>query len=218
MKPKINLDELEINGVPHIVASFKYNQSIITAVKSIGMRWQESFKYWTIPNTKTNYKNLINVVGKVAYIEQDDLVNSHRMNQIFQEKVKIEKSVNQVAQMHLNRFAGMLANKRYSKSTRNTYYSLLKTFFAFFYDRDPMDLTMEDVGDFNKEFILGNNYSVNTQRQFTSALKLFYQNTEGHQLEVGSLVARGWMTNESSLVQGFKGWLVALGGLLTYII
>ena len=189
MKAQLKIDEFQIDERLQLTVSFAYNPQLVELAKSIGMRWNPAYRFWTMEHTKANRDALVRTFTQIATIEVSDALSDLHLKQTYTEKIRLPKELNEPAELHLNRFKGMLANKRYSASTCATYTSLLRKFFAFHFDRDPLNLNMDDVGDFNREFILENNYSINTQRQFTSALKLFYGNTEGHSLEIGSLVA-----------------------------
>lgn len=189
MKQEIEIDLININDENQIVIRFRYRQELVAIAKSIGMRWDSQHKYWHIQDSRVNYHNVLNLFSKVATLKQSDLIMNNPLHQTYLEREKIGDNLNDHAKLQLNRFRGMLSNRRYSESTVTTYYSMLKTFFSFFYDRDPLDLTMDDVGDFNRDFILQNDYSASTQRQMTSALKLFYNNTDNHQMQIGRLVA-----------------------------
>lgn len=76
---------------------------------------------------------------------------------------------------------------RYSKNTINTYTGLLRVFFDYFHEKDPKEITNEDVEDFNKGYILEKGYSRVFQSQIISALKLFYMRFHSRELDIHHL-------------------------------
>ncbi|HLP71874.1 MAG TPA: site-specific tyrosine recombinase/integron integrase [Bacteroidales bacterium] len=68
-----------------------------------------------------------------------------------------------------------LEDKRYSARTVETYVTLLELFFKFFTDKNPDDITQNDVADFMNDFIIKNEFSASYQNQMVSAIKLYYE-------------------------------------------
>ncbi len=64
---------------------------------------------------------------------------------------------------------------RYSKRTNDTYLALLELFFKYFHEKDPLEISMEEVSEFVYEFIVNNSYSASYQNQMISAIKRFYR-------------------------------------------
>jgi integrase/recombinase XerD len=188
MKKKIELDSIQIGNKQHVAVRFEYNQVLIDLAKSLNMTWNPRFKIWLVIESDYLKKTIISEFSKYGTVVAADLHQVNANYSKLNDKIKLDTSINDIAKMHLTRYSGVLANRRYSKSTVETYTSLLKRFFAFFYDRDPLNLTMDDLGDFNNTFIISNNYSINTQRQLISAIKLFYENTDNHKMSLDRLI------------------------------
>jgi integrase/recombinase XerD len=64
---------------------------------------------------------------------------------------------------------------RYSVRTKESYLALLDLFFKYFSEKDPLDISMEEVSEFVYEFIVTNGYSASYQNQMISAIKTFYR-------------------------------------------
>jgi integrase/recombinase XerD len=64
---------------------------------------------------------------------------------------------------------------RYSNRTNDSYLALLELFFKYFNDRDPLEISMEEVSGFVYDFIITNGYSASYQNQMISAIKTFYR-------------------------------------------
>ena len=75
----------------------------------------------------------------------------------------------------LQRFERTMRERRYSKSTIDTYMSMLKQFFGFFAPRKWSELNQEDVVTYNYETYIRPERSHSTQNQAINAIKLFYR-------------------------------------------
>lgn len=73
----------------------------------------------------------------------------------------------------LNGFYIYLRGKRYSQSTVTTYTFLVADFIAYYNDVPTIELTNRSVEIFFERIYYKKGYSVSTQRQFISAVKLF---------------------------------------------
>jgi integrase/recombinase XerD len=64
---------------------------------------------------------------------------------------------------------------RYSVRTNVSYHSLLEFFFKYFNEKDPLEISTDEVSAFIHDFIVTNGYSASYQNQMTSAIKTFYR-------------------------------------------
>jgi integrase/recombinase XerD len=67
-----------------------------------------------------------------------------------------------------------MKERRYSERTIEHYIERLRIFFNFC-GKNFLEITNEDVDNFNQNYILKNNLSATYQSQFVSAVKLFYE-------------------------------------------
>lgn len=68
-----------------------------------------------------------------------------------------------------------LEDKRYSARTMESYLTLLGLFFRYFSDKDPDNITQNEVHSFMNDFIIKNGFSASYQNQMVSAIKLYYE-------------------------------------------
>jgi integrase/recombinase XerD len=85
------------------------------------------------------------------------------------------RAVNEKGIAGLELMGQYLDEVRYSARTKESYLALLEMFFKFFNDKDPLDISMEEVSEFVYEFIVTNGYSASYQNQMISAIKTFYR-------------------------------------------
>jgi integrase/recombinase XerD len=82
--------------------------------------------------------------------------------------------LNRFKEQELKDFKIYLHSKRYSPSTKLSYLGFVRSFLGYFAKKDSSHITLKDIHEYNARVILASNYSVSYQRQFISALKLFY--------------------------------------------
>ena len=83
----------------------------------------------------------------------------------------------------LEELRSWMRSKRYSDSTIVTYIDSLRTFFKYFDDKDSVEITNEDLIEFNNRYILKNKLSASFQNQVVNAVKLFCRITENKKLD-----------------------------------
>ena len=84
-----------------------------------------------------------------------------------------------------------LEKEGYSEKTMKSYHFMMKRFFDYFDDMEPQKITMGEIEDYNFEFFVSGRYSRSYQLQFINAIKLFYQLTEGIELNLKQLRKTG---------------------------
>lgn len=84
-----------------------------------------------------------------------------------------------------------LEKEGYSEKSMKSYLFMMKRFFDYFENLEPRDITMGEIEDYNFEFFVSGRYSRSYQLQFINAIKLFYQLTEGKDLNLKQLRKTG---------------------------
>jgi integrase/recombinase XerD len=87
-------------------------------------------------------------------------------------------------EQHLIAFKNYMNYRRYSGNTIKTYSDALEVFFRFFQNKKLESLTIEDIIQFNNDYILRKNLSSSYQNQVINAVKLFYRNRFNKIMEV----------------------------------
>lgn len=67
-----------------------------------------------------------------------------------------------------------LDENRYSPRTRESYLAILEFFFRYFSEKDPSDITEDEISHFIYDFIIRLGYSAAYQNQMVSAIKTYY--------------------------------------------
>jgi len=92
---------------------------------------------------------------------------------------------------NLEFFVNQLEKEGYSEKSRKSYLFMVKRFFDYFEGLEPCQISMGAIEDYNFEYFVSGRYSRSYQLQFINALKLYYQLTEGVDLNLKQLRKTG---------------------------
>lgn len=84
-------------------------------------------------------------------------------------------------------FEKNMVGRRYANNTVQMYVNIIKHLFLHYHDKSPAELTHQDIDHYNLTHIVYKGFSVSYQRQFVSALKLFFEFTGRHRLDLTKL-------------------------------
>jgi len=101
------------------------------------------------------------------------------------------KHEQKAAGANLEFFVTQLEKEGYSEKSRKSYLFMVKRFFDYFEGLEPRQISMGAIEDYNFEFFVSGRYSRSYQLQFINALKLYYQLTEGVDLNLKQLRKTG---------------------------
>lgn len=179
--PYIKLKKLYHRAQHQIGIEFKYNEHLISIAKTLPYaKWSNTFKLWYVKNNPKNLKLIYNSFKHEAQIDGHDFFNPKPGIEQHKRQTKRKRALNDDQKLLLNNFYKYLKGKRYSKSTIETYMQQIADFVEYNNKKSLEKLTNRDVELFIEEVYIKRNYSISTQRQFVSALKLFivfYPNT-----------------------------------------
>ena len=161
-----------------LLVQFQYQIQLIDLMRSLeGAYWSKSLKSWFIDYSEENFQSVINLFNGITEINTSKIVknNSFKRNLTSDQKI------------FLNSFFIYLKGKRYSKSTINTYTFFIADFISFHSKISLKCLTNRNVEEFIEAVFIERKYSISSQRQFISALKIFtvfYPHTKINNLEL----------------------------------
>jgi len=98
---------------------------------------------------------------------------------------------NPVAGPDFKFYLQQLEKEGYSEKSRKSYLFMMKRFFEYFENKEPRDITMGEIEDYNFEFFVSGRYSRSYQLQFINAIKLYYHLIEGVDLHLKQLRKTG---------------------------
>lgn len=164
-----------------LVIKFKgrYDQEWISEMKTYGKcYYDKQRREWMLRWSKLTCDSLadyftgrgveVNVKKKVA----DKTLLDER--KVTGEKVR-GKPLGRKALDGLDSLAMFLDENRYSIRTRMSYLSMLEFFFRYFSEKEPHEITEDEISRFIYDFIIRLGYSPAYQNQMISAIKIYYK-------------------------------------------
>jgi integrase/recombinase XerD len=143
---------LKIRGVYRIGVKFKKDPALIARFKKLeGALWSYKYGCWHLPDTP-KYRAQFRMPQKV------ELTEYHHIK--------------------LDKFKQWLWAQRYSENTIKVYIDSLTTFLKFFPQKEIEMINMDDLLQFNNEYILAKKLSSAYQNQCINAIKLFFKTIE----------------------------------------
>lgn len=147
-----------------LLLKFDYHNRLVALVKSVkGTYWSTSLKAWYLNYSEENLNNILSLFKDLTVIDTSKI----------DKKVLFKRNLTDSQKTLLNNFYVYLKGKRYSKSTIQTYTFFIADFVNFHTHTTIENLSNRNVEEFIETVFLERNYSVSSQRQFISALKLF---------------------------------------------
>ena len=170
--PTIFLEQKVHRKKSQLLVRFSYHDRLIALIRSIGgSYWSKSLQTWYVNYSEENVQTILTLFKGITKVDTSKLTK----------KKLFKRNLTESQKKLLNSFYLFLKGKRYSKSTIQTYTFFIADFINF-HSKTPLeDLTNRAVELFIEKVFLERNYSISTQRQFISALKVFivfYPHTE----------------------------------------
>jgi integrase/recombinase XerD len=156
-----------------------YDQDWISEIASFGKYFydeanQEFLLPWSVMtgDSLSDYFSSRGVEVKIIKASPNDDLKRERkeMGDDIRQRVLNEKAI-----AGLELMGQYLDEVRYSVRTKESYLALLEFFFKYFNEKDPREISMEEVAEFVYNFIVTNGYSASYQNQTISAIKTFYR-------------------------------------------
>ncbi|SHM82738.1 tyrosine-type recombinase/integrase [Polaribacter sp. KT 15] len=162
--PNIFVERKKHRNKQQLLIKFDYNNDLINIIRKInGALWSTSLKCWYLPDTDLNLETLKRNFDKITKLTIQNPTK----------KTPFKRNFSADEKVLLNNFYLYLKGKRYSKSTIQTYTFFVADFINFHTKTALNELTNKSVELFIESVFIERNYSVSSQRQFISALKLF---------------------------------------------
>lgn len=170
--PTVFLEQKNHRKVNQLLIRFSYNDTLITLVRSVKETyWSKTLQCWYLKYSPENLDAIILLFKDKTTVDKSKITK----------KALFKRNLTENQKELLNNFYLFLKGKRYSKSTIQTYLFFIADFINFYTSKKLEELTNRDVELFIEQVFIERNYSISTQRQFISAVKvfiLFYPTTQ----------------------------------------
>jgi len=174
----IELKKIEHKNKTVILVKFPYNYKIKELLLKNNYKFTKTHKAFYKEYNKTNYNELIKLLNSkdIKYKVEKYIIKD------FEEISDKEKKLRQA----IIEFIDYMKYKHYSKSSIKSYssimYILLKTI------NKPIDeIKINDIQDYNKNYILAKHFSLSYQNQMINAVKLFFSHYNNTVFDVDKL-------------------------------
>lgn len=162
--PTVYLEQKVHRKESQLILRFDFNHKLIALVKSVkGTYWSTSLRAWYLKYSEENLHIILLLFKNITNVDVSKI----------NKKTSSKRDLTDIQKKLLNNFYLYLKGKRYSKSTCNTYTFLVADFVIYYAREKLQKLTNRDVELYIENIFLKRKYSISTQRQFISALKIF---------------------------------------------
>ncbi|MFY0630168.1 MAG: site-specific integrase [Flavobacteriaceae bacterium] len=162
--PTVYLEQKVHRKENQLILRFDFNHQLVNLIKSIKETyWSKSLRVWYLKYSQENLDIILSLLKDITEVDTSKINKTTLLKRNLSESQKIL----------LNNFYLYLKGKRYSKSTCDTYTFLVADFVIFYTNKKLQKLTNRDVELYIENIFLKREYSISTQRQFISALKIF---------------------------------------------
>ena len=162
--PTIFLEEKIHRKNNQLLIKFEYDETLISLVRTVnGASWSKSLKAWYLISTAENLSMILKLFKNVTKVDVSKI----------SKKTPFKRDLTDEQKKLLNQFYLFLKGRRYSQSTIQTYTFFIADFINFHTKIPLKELSNRAVELFIETVFMERNYSVSSQRQFISALKIF---------------------------------------------
>ena len=162
--PTIFLEEKIHRKNNQLLIKFDYDETLISLVRTVnGASWSKSLKAWYLISNAENLSIILKLFKNISKVDVSKI----------SKKTPFKRDLTDEQKQLLNQFYLFLKGKRYSQSTIQTYTFFIADFINFHTKTPLAELTNRAVELFIETVFMERNYSVSSQRQFISALKIF---------------------------------------------
>ncbi|MDG2194861.1 MAG: site-specific integrase [Polaribacter sp.] len=153
-----------------LLVLFKYNDPIIAQLRSLkAYTWSNSLRGWISFFSDEKVTEIQKVLHQKARVVLDASVQLP----LLKKGLRKSRKLTEENTLLIRQYVLYLQGKRYSESTVKTYVSFVADFIDHIQPKAIVTLTNRDVELFLEAIFVPRQYSISSQRQFISALKLF---------------------------------------------
>jgi len=180
----IHLKKVTHKNKEVLLVLFPYSDTIITRLRKIpGFYWSKTLRGWICSFSEDNLQKIQQVLKTEATFVLDPSLFITKKKR----PTKKPRKITEENKTLIRQFVKYLKGKRYSESTVLTYFTYVADFINYVQPKPIDELSNRDVELFLENVFVPLQYSISSQRQFISALKLFivfYPNCKIEELEL----------------------------------
>ena len=148
---------------------FPYNEVIISEIKKLEVfTWSRTLKAWQSEFDLGKIKKVTAVLKNKVSVKYDASLNVNML-----QRIKSPRIISEANKNVIRGYVKFLRGRRYSESTVKSYFTLIADFISAVNDLPLHEISHKEVEKYLGEVFVPKGYSISTQRQFISAIKLF---------------------------------------------
>lgn len=174
MKPTIQLQRIKHKGQEKVFFYFHYNIVLINELRKYKHAfWSNSKQAWYVNDTPELRRKIFDHFRHYAHIK-------YAQKQITPQKKTTKKQppklppINEQSETAVQKFYDYLMTLRFSENTIKSYTEGLRIFLRYHENKNVLEITQEDIVNFNLGYIIKNNYSASYQNQVINGIKHFF--------------------------------------------
>lgn len=186
MLPIIHLNRQEIGLKTFYYTSFKFNRTHFQLFQSLNnVTWDKQERSWVFDEAVLSLEELFkHFAGKAEFVFLEKKLESVEYKKVHLRPCHFLEPLDSDKELEIQLFIRYLSSKRYSPNTIKVYADSLSTFLRYFSTKSILEISNDDLIDFNNNYILKNNFSASFQNQVVNAVKLFYSAIHHHKIDV----------------------------------
>ena len=155
-----------------VLIEFPFDQELIDQVKTLPqVVWNSKRKAWILPYQEDTLSQILATFKGKAWVDY-----SHYRKITPEELPANLPELSSELSQEIRKFTEWMQNRRYAESTVKTYRQSLGLFFRWMENKNPEEITSEDLEDFHQSYIIKRKYSASFQSQVINAVKLYFSN------------------------------------------
>lgn len=192
---KVYLKHLYHNKANQIAIEFDYDTGLIALVKTLaGAKWSQTHKTWYVQNNPANLKKIFEVFKGKAWVDGKALFNKKptqnsatSRQKPHQEQGRLQPRNYEITKDCPIEYLNKLTILRYSDNTVNTYKAMFIEFINFFKQKQPQDITYDDIMKYQLYLVEERKVSASYQNQSINAIKFYFEKVLNHPRTVYNL-------------------------------
>ncbi|MEZ4739390.1 MAG: tyrosine-type recombinase/integrase [Flavobacteriales bacterium] len=175
--PSVQLRAFVLRDERRIGMHFPYDKDLIGIAKALGAQWSATNKCWHVANGRDSLKAVFAAFKGKAWVDYTGLKQANNTTTRTGPKAlpAPPPELNTVQRTALRAMERKLVIARYSESTIRVYTSATKQLFIRFPEKDPKNITTEDIQTFQHELATVRKVSNSTLNQMVNAIRYYYK-------------------------------------------
>jgi integrase/recombinase XerD len=187
-KLKVTLSPMFHREARQVRIDFQRDAMIMKRLRQLpGLRWSKSNVCWYVPETQDIVSHIYKMLQPEAIVDYSGMpavngaivLNHQRHAKVIQVGLPVLQESHAKA---ARSFEDWMRARRYSDNTVSTYGDALRIFLRYFHGHDLVDISNEDLVEFNNQYILAKKLSSSYQNQVINAVKLFFRTMESKKM------------------------------------